>query len=312
MTAEFWGWIIFTVFLIVMLSLDLFIFHRNAHVVRVKESLIWSFIWIMLAFIFGIGIYYSMGIESSLNFYAGYLLEKSLSVDNLFIFLVIFSYFNPPPHTQHKILFWGILGAIATRLIFIFAGIALVSQLHWILYFFGFFLLYLAFKLCIEKEEKIEPEKNKMLQFIRRFIPISDQYHDEQFFIKKEGRWIATPLFAILIIIESTDIIFAMDSIPAIFAITLDPFIVFTSNIFAILGLRSLFFALSGIMQLFHYLHYGLAIILGSIGVKILIADFIKIPVIYTLLFIITVLILTIVASIVFPNKNETNPSSEK
>lgn len=303
MDTSIWFWILFNVFILGMLTLDLFVFHRHSHTVGVKESLLFSGAWISLALMFNVAIVFTHGTEAALNFLAGYLIEKSLSIDNLFVFMLIFTYFKPPSNCQHKILFWGILGAIIMRAIFIFAGIALVSRLHWMLYVFGIILIIMAIKLALEKDKTIEIENNAILKFFRKFIPTTDNYVGDKFFVKRAGRYLATPLALVLIVIETTDILFAIDSIPAIFAITLDPFIIYTSNIFAILGLRSLFFALSGIMSLFHYLHYGLAIILGFTGFKLLTADLIDIPITFTLGFIIFVLLGSILLSYIRPAK---------
>ena len=255
-------WISFNIFVITMLILDLKVFHRRSHVISIKESILWTFFWIGLSLLFNLIIYFWQGQEVALAYFTGYLIEKSLSVDNLFVFLLIFSYFCVAPDHQHKVLYWGILGAIVMRLIFILAGIALVELVHWMLAVFGAFLIITALRMAFGKDKEVHPDKNPVLRFVRRFIPITDEYSGDKLFIRRAGRYIATPLLVVVIVIETTDVIFALDSIPAILGITRDPFIVYSSNVFAILGLRALYFALAGIMRLFHLLHYGLAIVL--------------------------------------------------
>lgn len=284
-----------------MLALDLGVFHRKAHVVRLKEALGWSVVWICLALLFNLLIYFWLGPETALQFLAGYIIEKSLSVDNLFVFLLIFSYFSVPSVYQHKILFWGILGALIMRAIFIAAGITLIEKFHWMIYLFGGFLIITGIKMAFQKDKELHPEANPVLRLFRRFVPVTDQYHNDHFFVLKEGKRWATPLFVVLLLIETTDVIFAVDSIPAILAVTRDPFIVYTSNVFAILGLRALYFALAGIMQLFHYLHYGLSLILVFVGTKMLISDIYKVPIGIALAVIAGILIVSVVASILRP-----------
>lgn len=269
MATSLFLWIGFNVFVLAMLALDLGVFHRKAHVVKIKEALIWSAVWIALALLFNVGVYYWRGPQTALEFLTGYLLEKSLSVDNVFVFLLIFSYFRVPALCQHKVLFWGILGALIMRTVFIAAGIRLIQQFHWVIYVFGAFLIFTGIKMALQKDKEIYPEKNPVIKLFRRLMPVT-QDHDEEsrFFVRKAGRLHATPLFVALLVVETTDVIFAVDSIPAILAITRDPFIVYTSNVFAILGLRALYFALAGIMPMFHYLHYGLSAILVFVGVK--------------------------------------------
>ncbi len=290
-------WTGFGVFVVAMLVLDLAVFHKKAHAVKIKEALMWSAIWIALALFFNIGVYIHKGPDTALRFLTGYLLEKSLSVDNLFVFLLIFQYFQVPQKYQHKILFWGILGALIFRAIFIAAGITLIHKFHWIIYVFGAILIWTGLKLALEKEKEVEPEKNIVLKIFKKLMPIANQYEGEKFFIKKDGRNFATPLFVVLLVIETTDVIFAVDSIPAILAISHDPFIVYTSNVFAILGLRALYFALSGVMQMFKHLHYGLAAILVFVGTKMLISEFYKIPIWISLSVIAFILCLSIIAS---------------
>lgn len=269
-------WIGFNVFVILMLALDLGVFHRNSHEVKFKEALTWSIVWIVLALIFNAGIWYYFGEIKAVQFLTGYIVEKSLSVDNIFVFILVFSAFAVPPMYQHKVLFWGILGALVMRAIFIFAGVALISKFHWIIYVFGAFLIYTGYKIAKDKGTKVNIENNPLLNFVKKIIPFTNGYRDGNFFVREGGRRLATPLFLVLILIEFTDLIFAVDSIPAILAITTDPFIVYTSNVFAIMGLRSLYFALAGSLKYFSYLHYGLALILVFVGIKMLISDVYK------------------------------------
>jgi tellurite resistance protein TerC len=304
-------WAGFNLFVVLMLALDLGVFHRKAHVIQVKEALLWSGFWIALALLFNLGIYFWRGPETALEFLTGYLIEKSLSVDNLFVFLLIFTYFDVPPLYQHKVLFWGILGALIMRAIFIVAGITLIQTFHWIVYLFGIFLIFTGIKLAFHKEREIHPERNPVVRLFRRLMPVSDQYEGDQFILKKGRRYLFTPLFLVLLMIETTDVIFAVDSIPAILAITLDPFIVYTSNVFAILGLRALYFALAGMMRLFHHLHYGLSAILVLVGVKMLLADICKIPTVIALGLIAVILLTSIVASVLRPRKVEITQGSD-
>lgn len=300
MSQQTLAWVGFHVFILFMLALDLGLVRRKAREVSLKEALAWSAVWISLAMVFNGFIYYWLGSEKALSFLAGYLVEKSLSVDNLFVFLLVFSYFKVPPLYQHKILFWGILGALFMRAIFIIAGIALISYFHFVIYIFGAFLIFTGIKLVTSKDDDIEPENNPVLKIFRKFIPIKTEYGVGKFLVKEHGKWYATQMFVVLIVVETTDVIFAVDSIPAILAITPDPFIVYTSNIMAILGLRALYFALSGIMGMFHYLSYGLCLILVFIGVKMLISDFYKIPIAIALGVIAGVLTISIILSIIF------------
>ncbi len=303
-------WVSFNIFVLILLALDLGVFHRHSHVVRIKEALGWSALWILLALLFNIVIYYWRGPAVALSFLTGYLIEKSLSVDNLFVFLMIFSYFKVAPLYQHKVLFWGIIGALVMRAFFIAAGVALINTFHWVIYIFGAFLIFIAVRIAFEKEKEIHPEKNPVLRLFRRFMPVTENYIEGNFFIKKNKKLYATPLFIVLLVIETTDVIFAVDSIPAILAITTDPFIVYTSNVFAILGLRALYFALAGVMELFHFLNIGLAIILAFVGVKMLLSRFYEIPVSVALGVVILTLVITIVASIIFPQSRHNKSSS--
>ena len=293
-----------------MLIVDLVVLHKEDEPVSIKEALYWTGAWIILALIFGIGVYYYMGSQTALDYYTGYLIEKSLSVDNIFVFLLVFTYFKVPDEFQHKVLFWGIFGALVMRLIFIFTGVALMERFHWIIYVFGGFLVFTGIKLAMEKDKEVHPERNPILKLVRRFFPTTKSYHGSKFFIRKMGRLIATPLFIVLVVIETTDLVFALDSIPAILAITRDEFIIYSSNAFAILGLRALYFAVAGIMRLFHYLHYGLSLILVFVGFKMLLSDFYHIPTPYALAFIGGSLALSIVASVLYP-KEETPVEAE-
>ncbi len=301
-------WIAFNIFVLAMLALDLGVFHRKAHVIKIKEALAWSAMWITLALLFNLGVYFWRGPETALEFLTGYVIEKSLSVDNIFVFLLIFSYFRVSLLYQHKVLFWGILGALIMRAIFIATGVTLIQKFHWVIYIFGAFLILTGIKMALQKDKKIHPERNPVLRLFRRFMPVTDRYENGRFFVKRAGRYLATPLFIVLLVVETTDVIFAVDSIPAILAITLDPFIVYTSNVFAILGLRALYFALAGLMQLFHHLHYGLSVILVFVGVKMLISNIYEIPVSIALGLVVSILLISVIASVVRPRKVETIP----
>ncbi len=294
-------WIGFNLFVLLMLALDLGVFHRKAHVVKTREALLWSAVWIAMALLFNLGIYFWQGQKVALEFLTGYLIEKSLSVDNIFVFIMIFAYFGVPALYQHKVLFWGILGALVMRALFIASGVALIERFHWIIYVFGAFLILTGAKMAWQKDKEIHPEKNPLLRLFRRLMPVTDRYHGGAFFVKQAGGSFATPLFVVLLLVETTDLIFAVDSIPAILAITLDPFIVYTSNVFAILGLRSLYFALAGIMPLFHYLNYGLAAILAFVGAKMMLVDFYKIPIGISLGVVAAILLISVVASLLWP-----------
>lgn len=291
-------WIGFNVFVLLMLSLDLGLFNRKAHEVSIKEAMIWTGVWVTLAMCFNGLIYYWQGELKALEFFTGYVIEKALSVDNIFVFVLIFSYFKTPAIHQHKILFWGIIGALIMRAAFIFAGVALLEKFHWTIYVFGAILIYTGYKMLTQKEIIIEPEKNPLIKLFRRVMPVTSDLHGGKFFVKQEGKRFATPLFLVLVLIETTDLIFAADSIPAILAITQDHFIVYTSNVFAILGLRSLYFALAGMMDKFRYLSKGLALILIFVGLKMLLVDFYKLPIQIALLVIVIILILSITASL--------------
>jgi tellurite resistance protein TerC len=302
MSEQVFLWSVFGIVIIFMLALDLGVFHRKSHEIKLKEALMWSVAWIALSLLFNLWLYFVEGPQMALDFLTGYLIEKSLSVDNIFVFILIFNYFNVPSKFQHKVLYWGIIGAIVMRGILIAAGVALIHQFHWLIYVFGTFLVFAGAKLFFAQEERIEPDKNPMLRLLRRqqvFPILGLFYENAKFFIKDNGRLYITPLFVVLIVIETTDVVFALDSIPAILSITTDPFIVFSSNIFAILGLRALYFALAGIMQIFFYLRYGLAAILVFVGIKMILADIYRIPTGYALGVIGLVLLVSIVMSLV-------------
>ena len=308
MPNEYVIWIGFNIFVLAMLALDLGVFHRQAHEVKVKEALIWSAVWIALAMLFNAGIYFWRGSEVALEFFTGYLIEKSLSVDNIFVFILIFSYFSVPALYQHKVLFWGILGALLMRAILIAVGATLIAKFHWIIYVFGGFLIITGVKMALQKSTGIHPEKNPLVRLFKRFMPVTNEYHGEKFFIKENGRRFATPLFIVLLMVEFTDLVFAVDSIPAIFAITKDPFIVYTSNVFAILGLRSLYFALAGVMGYFHYLKIGLALVLVFVGAKMMVVDIYKIPIGLSLSVVGGILLLSVLASLIWPRRSENIP----
>lgn len=298
-------WIGFVAFIVGMLILDLKVLQKKDHDIMVREALLWTLFWIVLSLLFNVGIYFYMGRDYALEFLTGYLIEKALSVDNIFVFILIFTYFDIPPRFQHKILFWGILGAIVMRAAFILAGVAIIQRLHWAIYILGAFLIYIGIKMAFEKDKEIHPEKNPALRAFNKVYPVDYNYKGGNFFIKKAGKLVATPIFVVLLVIETTDIVFAIDSIPAILSITLHPFIVFTSNIFAILGLRALYFAISGIMKLFRFLNYGLSLILVFVGVKMLISDFYKMPVWIALSVVGALLFGSILLSILLPDKKK-------
>jgi len=303
MEINIWFWVIFNAFVLLMLALDLGVFHKKLHVVSVKEALVWSGVWISLALCFNGLIYYLFGETKALEFFTGYVIEKALSVDNIFVFVLIFSYFHIPPIYQHKVLFWGILGALVMRVIFILTGVELIHRFHWLIYIFGGFLVYTGIRMLTSGDLKIDPEKNPVIKLARKIMPITPSFEGDQFFVKHDGKTWATPLFLVVILIETTDLIFAVDSIPAILAISDDSFIVYTSNVFAILGLRSLYFALAGIEKYFKYLKYGLSAILVFVGVKMCIADLFKIPIEVSLIIIGFTLMIAMASSRLFPEK---------
>lgn len=298
MIIDIYVWIGFIALILILLIVDLAVFHRKPHEVKIKEALIWSAIWIILAFVFNYVVYLLLGKEKALEFLTGYLIEKSLSIDNLFVFIMLFAFFDVQPKYQHKVLFWGILGALIMRGLFIFAGVALIGKFHWVIYVFGAFLVYTGIKMLIQKDEKIEPDKNPLVKFFRKILPVTENMNEDKFFVKINAKLFATPLFIVLLVVEFTDLIFAVDSIPAILAISNDTFIIFTSNVFAILGLRALYFALAGITKYFYYLKYGLSAILVFVGVKMVIVGFYKIPIVFSLLTILGILIVSVVLSV--------------
>jgi tellurite resistance protein TerC len=287
-----------------MLSIDLGVFHRKAHVVSMKEALSWTAAWITLALVFNLGVWHYLGEQKALEFITGYVIEYSLSVDNMFVFALLFSYFSVPALYQHKVLFWGILGALVMRAIMIFVGSALIANFTWIIYVFGAFLVFTGIRMIVKMEEEIHPERNPVVRLFKRWMPVTSDYRADRFFVRENGILMATPMFVVLLLVEFTDLIFAVDSIPAIFAVTEDPFIVYTSNVFAILGLRSLYFALSGVMDKFHYLKIGLGVVLAFVGVKMLLGHSPwKIDTLVSLGVIVTVLATSVLASWRWPKK---------
>lgn len=291
-------WIAFNLFVLAMLALDLGVFNRKAHAPSLKEAAIWSGVWITLALIFSAGLYVWQGPEIGTQFLTGYLIEKSLSVDNIFVFVLIFSTFAVPTAYQHRVLFWGVLGALVMRGVFIALGAALLDAFHWIIYLFGAFLVFTGIRLARHKEQRLHPDKNPLVRLARRFLPITREYAGARFFFRQAGRTWATPLLLVLLVIESTDVVFALDSIPAIFAVSSDPFIVYTSNVFAILGLRALYFVLADVVRRFRYLSRGLAVVLVFVGVKMLLSDLYHIPSVLSLVVVAAILTAAVVASL--------------
>lgn len=308
MENSVWLWVGFNIFVLAMLALDLGVFHRKSHAVSGREALIWSIVWISLSLVFNAVIYFywdQMMPESTysnrdaaLAFLTGYLIEKSLSVDNIFVFILIFSFFGVPGKYQHRVLFWGILGALVMRGALIAVGAALLEQFHWIIYIFGAFLIFTGIRMALKHDENVEPDKNPVVKFFRRFMPVTESFEEDKFFIRRAGKLMATPLFLILLVVESTDLVFAVDSIPAIFAVTQEPFIVYTSNVFAILGLRALYFLLADVMDKFEYLKYGLAAVLTFVGLKMVIMDLYKIPTALSLGVVAAILTISVLASL--------------
>jgi tellurite resistance protein TerC len=302
-----WLWIGFNLFVLLMLALDLGVFHRKAHVVSIKEATMWSVVWIGLALVFNLGLYlfwdqispasdYTNG-EAALAFFTGYLIEKSLSVDNIFVFVLIFTFFRVPAAYQHRVLFWGIIGALLMRGTLIAVGATLLKEFHWIIYVFGAFLIFTGIRMALHRNEEMHLEQNPLIKFVRRIMPVTETYEDDKFFLRRAGKLMATPLFLVLLLVESTDLVFAVDSIPAIFAVTNDPFIVYTSNVFAILGLRSLYFLLAGVVDKFYYLKLGLSVVLVFVGIKMVMVDLYKIPVGLSLGVIASILAISVIAS---------------
>jgi tellurite resistance protein TerC len=295
-------WILFNLFVLAMLTLDLWVLRRPAHAVKFREALGWSVMWIALAAGFAVLVYFWHGRTAGLEFVTGYVIELSLSVDNLFVFLLIFRYFRVPAGYQHKVLFWGIVGALVMRGVFILAGVGLIRQFHWIIYIFGAFLVYGGARLMRQGSVEVHPEKNPVLRLFRRWVPVTEDYEGGRFFVRRPGLY-ATPLLVVLLVVETTDVLFAVDSIPAVLAITLNAFIVYTSNVFAVLGLRSMYFALAGMMEMFEYLHYGLSVILIFVGVKMLASHYYQIPTSITLAIVAVILLISVLASVVNPKK---------
>lgn len=305
MFYESWFWI-FNGAVALLLMVDLFGFNRKAHEIHMKEAVLMSVFWVTIAMLFTLYVHESRGPDDSMKFLTGYLMEKALSIDNLFVFLLIFTYFRVPSELLHRVLFWGIFGAIIMRALFIFFGIALIQKFHGIIYIFGLFLIYTGFKMVMEKDKKFDPESNLLVRFVHKLIPMTPNYIDGNYLVKIDGRYFATPLLIVLVAIETTDVIFAIDSIPAIIGITTDPFLVYTSNILAILGLRALYFALAPAISLFHHLHYGLAFVLAFIGFKMLISGYLIIPVSLSLGVLLVALAISILTSILFPKTDKT------
>ncbi|HYF78103.1 MAG TPA: TerC family protein [Symbiobacteriaceae bacterium] len=300
-----WLWVGFNALVLLMLALDLGVFHRKAHAVSIKEATIWSVVWISLALTFNAGIYFFMGKDPALEFLSGYLIEKALSVDNIFVFVLIFSYFKVPSEYQHRVLFWGVLGALAMRAVLIFVGASLISTFHWILYLFGAFLVITGIKMATQKHEAMDPGNSFIVKLVRKFMPVSDKYDGQKFLTIQNGKRFATPLLLVLVLVEASDLLFAVDSIPAIFAVTHEPFLVYTSNVFAILGLRSLYFLLAGVVDKFRFLKLGLAAVLSFVGIKMLIVDLYKVPTPISLLVIFLIIMTSVVASLMIPEKKE-------
>lgn len=306
---------LFTLFILGVLALDLGVFHRKDHQISVRESLIWTAVWMVLALAFMSFVYYryetltpGRGSGAALEFLTGYLIEKSLSIDNVFVFLLIFTYFKVPAEHQHRVLVWGIIGALIFRALFIGLGAILIARFHAVIYLFGAFLIITGIKMIWAKDKEIHPEKNPLLRLFRRFMAVTAEFRGRCFFVRENGKWLATPLLVVLLLVESSDIIFAVDSIPAIFAVTSDPFIVFTANVFAILGLRALYFALADVMRLFHHLHYGLAVILLFVGAKMALTDLVKVPAGISLGIVGLILAGSVAASLLWPRRGAEKP----
>jgi tellurite resistance protein TerC len=319
MSPETLWWVGFNGFVVAMLVLDLGVFHRKAHAVRMPEAIAWSCVWVGLALLFNLGIYLgwfgpfdeAQRGQAALEFLTGYVVELSLSVDNVFVFALLFTYFHVPPNYRHRVLFWGILGAVVMRAGMIILGIGLLNRFHWIMYVFGFILLASGVKMWLAKNEQIDPERNPVLKLVRRLFPVSTGDHGQKFFVREHGRLAVTPLFIVLVFIEWSDLVFAIDSIPAVLAVTKDPFIAYTSNVMAILGLRSFYFALAGVMEKFHHLHYGLSAILVFVGAKMLLIDLYHVPTFISLAVISTILVASVIASFIWPSSaKDTSPAA--
>lgn len=297
-------WFIFNIVVIILLMLDLGVFHKKNHAIGIKESLIWSVVWIVVALFFNLGVYIWMGKVKALEYLTVYIIERSLSVDNLFVFLLVFTYFRVKVEFQYKVLFWGILGALVMRAVFIIAGVALISKFHWLIYVFGAMLVYIGVKLLFDENKEVHPEKNIVLKIFKKVFPVDDENLGGNFLVRKNGRYFATHLLLVLLVIETTDIVFALDSIPAALALSSDSFIIYSANVFAILGLRALYFALAACMNMFKYLQYGLSVVLSFVGAKMLLTDYYKIPISISLVLVVAVLGISIALSFV-PGKNK-------
>jgi len=308
MVVPLWAWAAVLGVILAMLAIDLFA-HRDAHVVTVREAAAWSAVWVTLGLAFGAIVWWMWGAEFAAQYYAGYVIEKSLAVDNVFVFAIIFSYFAVPREYQHRVLFYGVLGALVFRAVFIAAGSVLIASFAWILYIFGAFLVATGIRMTLHRNETINPERSMVLRLFRRLIPVTDTYHGQKFLIRQAGRWVATPLLAVLVLVEVTDIVFAVDSIPAIFAVTQQPFLVFTSNAFAILGLRAMYFLLADLMHRFIYLKLGLALVLVWVGVKMLLLEIYKIPTGISLAVVVALLAIAITASWIRTRNGATPPT---
>ena len=305
MPESIWKWVFFNAFVLGMLVLDLGVVHSRKHAIKFKEAMAWSAVWIGLALVFATLVAYQRGAGTALQFLTGYIIEESLSVDNLFVFLLVFSYFAVPARLQHGVLFWGVLGAMVLRAIFIVAGVALLDRFEAVIYIFGAILIFSGVKMALEREKKINPGQNPVLKLFRKLMPVTPEFEGSKFLVRRDGRTLATPLLLVLLVVETTDLVFAVDSIPAVLAITRDRFIVYTSNVFAVLGLRAMFFALKGAMDLFHHLHYGLSAILVFVGIKMLLGHFVEIPIGIALGVVASILTLSIIASLVWPKALE-------
>lgn len=304
-----WAWVAFNLFVVAMLAVDLGVFHRDAHEVRGREAAVWTAVWIALSLLFCAGVWHLMGPRVGLEFLTGYLIEKALSVDNIFVFVLVFAYFGVPARLQHRVLFWGILGALLMRGTMIGVGAVLIVRFHWILYLFGAFLVFTGIRMAMQDEPHVEPEANPVIRLVRRVLPVTHSYRGPHFFVTEDGRRKATPLLIVLVMVETTDLIFAVDSIPAVFAVTHDPFIVYTSNVFAILGLRALYFLLARVIHRFHYLKLGLAVVLVFVGAKMLAESWYEVPIGISLGVVVTVLAVSVAVSLLFPKETEEDDS---
>ncbi len=305
MQEGIWFWVIFNAGVLALLALDLLVFHRKPHAIKFREAVVSSLFWVLLAAAFAVLVFYRAGSQKALEFTTGYLIEEALSADNLFVFLVIFRFFKVEDELQHKVLFWGIIGALVARGIFIVVGVSLLRRFEWIIYLFGAFLIYTGVRLFRQDEQEVHPEKNPVLKVVRRFVRVTESYEGSRFLVRRGPELWATPLFFVLLVVETTDVLFATDSIPAVLAVSHDPFIVYTSNVFAVLGLRSIYFALAGMMGVFHFLNEGLAGILVFIGVKMLISHYVTIPTGWALGVVAGILVISVFASLMFPQKQE-------